>query len=395
MYYASIGMLSLAVLVIINFEILFYNQREKNGLTRSRYRHFLYGVIIYLVSDILWGILYGQRLIALTYADTVLYFLSMVVSVLLWTRFVVMYLKNKKVFGKFLIFAGWIITIYEIIVLTINFFTPIVFGFSDDNEYLPGRSRYVTLFIQMFLFILTSAYSFFVMHKSEGEEKKHHRTIGVSGIAMTVFIALQSLFPLLPFYAVGCLLATCMIHSFVYKDETAKYSREIGNTRMLAYVDGLTGVKNKLAYLEKLQSLEMQVEEGLLREFAIAVFDLNDLKKVNDTLGHDAGDKYIMDACKFICQCFKHSPVFRIGGDEFVTILIGTDYECRDEIMHYFDATIDKNQREGRVVVASGLGMFDPNKDESYNDVFRRADRKMYERKRELKNKKEDKDALC
>ena len=383
MYYASIGMLSLAVLIIINFEILFFNQREKNRMTKSRYRHFLYGVIIYLISDVLWGILYGQRIIVLAYADTVLYFLSMVVSVLLWTRFVVMYLKNKKVFGKFLICAGWTITTYEIIVLIINFFTPIVFGFSEDKEYLPGKSRYVTLFIQMFLFIMTSAYSFFVMYKTTGDEKKHHRTIGVSGIAMTIFIALQTLFPLLPFYAVGCLLANCMIHSFVYGDETAKYS----NTRKLAYVDGLTGVKNKSAYLEKLQNLELQLEEGSNREFAVAVFDLNDLKTVNDTLGHDAGDKYIIDACKFICQCYKHSPVFRIGGDEFVAILTGTDYECRDEIMHYFNATIEKNQREGRVVVASGLGMYDPNKDESYNDVFRRADRNMYERKKELKTR--------
>ena len=383
MYYASIGMLSLAVLIIINFEILFFNQREKNRMTKSRYRHFLYGVIIYLISDVLWGILYGQRIIVLAYADTVLYFLSMVVSVLLWTRFVVMYLKNKKVFGKFLICAGWTITTYEIIVLIINFFTPIVFGFSEDKEYLPGKSRYVTLFIQMFLFIMTSAYSFFVMYKTAGDEKKHHRTIGVSGIAMTIFIALQALFPLLPFYAVGCLLATCMIHSFVYKDETTKYS----NTRKLAYVDGLTGVKNKSAYLEKLQNLELQLEEGSNREFAVAVFDLNDLKTVNDTLGHDAGDKYIIDACKFICQCYKHSPVFRIGGDEFVAILTGTDYECRDEIMHYFNATIEKNQREGRVVVASGLGTYDPNKDESYNDVFRRADRNMYERKKELKTR--------
>lgn len=387
MYYASIGMLSLAVLVIINFEILLVNQREKNRMTKSRYRHFLYGVIIYLVSDILWGILYGQRLIVLAYADTVLYFLSMVVSVLLWTRFVVAYLRNKNAFGKFLICAGWTITTYEIIVLIVNFFTPIVFGFSEDKEYLPGRSRYVTLFIQMFLFILTSVHSFFVMHKSEGDDKKHHRTIGGSGIAMTVFILLQTLFPLLPFYAVGCLLATCMIHSFVYKDETAKYSREIGNTRKLAYVDGLTGVNNKLAYLEKLQELEIQVEEGSLKEFAITVFDLNDLKKVNDTLGHDAGDQYIKDACKFICQCYKHSPVFRIGGDEFVTILKGTDYECRDEIMHYFDATIDKNQREGRLAIASGIGTFDPDKDESYNDVFRRADRNMYDRKKELKSR--------
>jgi len=394
MYYASIGMLSLTVLVIINFEVLSRNYRDKHKVAKRRYRQFLYGVIIYLASDVLWGILYDQRLIALTYVDTVIYFLAMVLSVLLWTRFVVAYLKNKGIFGKFLMYAGWTITTYEIVVLIVNFFTPIVFGFSEDKEYLPGSSRFLTLLMQMILFILTSIYSFVITFKSEGDAKKRHRTVGFSGIAMTIFIGLQTLFPLLPFYAVGCLLATCMIHSFVYKDTTAEYSREIGNTRMLAYGDALTGVKNKLAYLEKLQEMEIRVEEGSLKEFAIAVFDLNDLKKVNDTLGHDAGDRYIKDACKFICHCFKHSPVFRIGGDEFVAILIGTDYECRDEIMHYFDATIDKNQRAGRMSVASGMGVYEPEKDESYNDVFRRADRNMYDRKKELKSRTKGTEAL-
>ena len=387
MYYASIGMLSITVLIIVNYEALMNAHLEKSQVAKRRYRHFLFGVIVYLLSDIFWGILYGQRLITLAYADTVIYFLSMVISVFLWTRFVVAYLKNKKAYGKFLIYAGWIITIYEVVVLIINFFVPIVFGFSEDREYVPGRARYVTLFIQMFLFFMTSVYSFIVSVKAEDEDKRHHKTIGFSGIAMTIFIALQSLYPLMPFYAVGCLLATCMIHTFVYKDETVSYSREIGTTKQLAYRDALTGVKNKLAYLEKLRDLEIRVEEGTIKEYAVAVFDLNDLKKVNDTLGHDAGDQYIKDACKFICLRFKYSPVFRIGGDEFVVIMEELDYRDRDEIMRGFDADVDKNQKDGLVVVASGFSIYDPESDDSYNDVFMRADRKMYERKGYLKGR--------
>ena len=387
MYYASIGMLSIIVLVIVNYEALMNSHLEKSQVAKRRYRQFLFGVIVYLLSDIFWGILYGQRLILLAYADTVIYFLSMVVSVFLWTRFVVAYLKNKKAYGKFLIYAGWIITIYEVIVLTINFFTPIVFGFNDDKEYVPGRSRYVTLFIQMFLFFLTSLYSFIVATKSEDEDKRHHKTIGFSGIAMTIFIALQSLYPLMPFYAVGCLLATCMIHTFVYKDETVTYSREIGTTKQLAYRDALTGVKNKLAYLEKLKDLEIHVEDGTIKEYAVAVFDVNDLKRVNDTLGHEEGDRYLKDACKFICLRFKYSPVFRIGGDEFAVILEELDYRDRDEIMQGFDEDVDKNQRDGLVVVAGGIAIYDPGSDECYNDVFMRADRKMYERKEFLKGR--------
>ncbi len=393
MYYASIGMLSIIVLIIVNYEALMNSHLEKSQVAKRRYRQFLFGVIVYLLSDIFWGILYGQRLILLAYADTVIYFLSMVVSVFLWTRFVVAYLKNKKAYGKFLIYAGWIITIYEVIVLSINFFTPIVFGFNDDKEYVPGRSRYVTLFIQMFLFFLTSLYSFIVATKSEDEDKRHHKTIGFSGIAMTIFIALQSLYPLMPFYAVGCLLATCMIHTFVYKDETVTYAREIGTTKQLAYRDALTGVKNKMAYLEKLKDLEIHVEDGTIMEYAVAVFDVNDLKKVNDTLGHEEGDRYLKEACKFICLRFKYSPVFRIGGDEFAVILEELDYRDRDEIMRGFDEDVDKNQRDGLVVVAGGISVFDPESDESYNDVFMRADRKMYERKEFLKGRAKSENA--
>ena len=87
-----------------------------------------------------------------------------------------------------------------------------------------------------------------------------------------------------------------------------------------------------------------------------------------------------------ICQRYKHSPVFRIGGDEFVAILEGGDYKQRDVLLAEFDQTIEDNQRDGNVVVASGMAVYDPEIDENYNDVFKRADKNMYQRKDLLKN---------
>jgi diguanylate cyclase (GGDEF)-like protein len=117
----------------------------------------------------------------------------------------------------------------------------------------------------------------------------------------------------------------------------------------------------------------------------VAVFDVNDLKTINDTLGHEAGDEYIKSACKVICRQFTHSPVFRIGGDEFVTILKGDNYADRDALMSSFRDTIRQNQQNGKVIVASGLAVYDNSEDSSYNDVFKRADNSMYEQKRALK----------
>lgn len=89
-------------------------------------------------------------------------------------------------------------------------------------------------------------------------------------------------------------------------------------------------------------------------EFAIAVFDLNNLKDINDRLGHEVGDQYIKNACRVICDSFKHSPVFRVGGDEFAVFLENTDYWVRERIMQQFDSRMEENAASGGVVVAGG-----------------------------------------
>ena len=69
-----------------------------------------------------------------------------------------------------------------------------------------------------------------------------------------------------------------------------------------------------------LRKLDEQIKCGKDIEFAIALCDVNGLKIVNDTQGHKTGDMYIRDAAKLICETFEHSPVFRVGGDEFVVV---------------------------------------------------------------------------
>ena len=386
MYYASIGVLSLIIHIIINYEAL----RRKRGRhvkpTQIRYRHFLYTVMLYYVADVLWGYFYEKRWVIPTYIDTVLFFISMVFSVLMWTRFVVAFIDNRGRFGKLLLFGGWFIATFELIALVVNLFYPMVFGFGVDKEYQPGQTRYITLLLQMFLFICTSVYTLTVARRVKGEDRAHHRTIGFSGIVMSLFILLQSLYPLMPFYSIGCLLATCMIHSFVYKDEMLEHFREMEIAKRLAHRDPLTGVRNKLSYLENLKELELRIENGDLTEYGVVVFDLNGLKQINDELGHDSGDDYIKAACRIICHTFKHSPVFRIGGDEFVAILEREDYEKRDELIAAFNTEVEENQQNGDVVVACGMDIYDPKNDSNYNDVFRRADKKMYQRKEALKS---------
>ena len=385
MYYASIGIIALIVLCIINVEALRKVKKTSENALRLKYRQYLIALIVFFISDIMWGFFYEQRWLILTYIDTCLFFSSMALSVLFWTRAVVAFSGKKDKAGSLLVTSGWAVFTFELVVLIANLFLPIVFTFSKDKEYLPLSARYIGLILQIVLFLVTSVFAIVMAVRSEKMSRSHYRTISISGIIMSFFIIVQMFFPLMPFYSMGCLFGTCLIHTFVYKDKDLEHTIAIKAVKQKAYKDGLTGVKNKLAYLEALGELEISLESGILTEYGVAVFDVNGLKTINDTLGHEAGDEYIKSGCSMICRHFNHSPVFRIGGDEFVAILKGDDYVNREAILEAFREAILENQKNGLVVVASGLAVYNAATDGSYNDVFKRADSAMYERKRTLK----------
>lgn len=83
--------------------------------------------------------------------------------------------------------------------------------------------------------------------------------------------------------------------------------------------------------------MDRQITNHRQTPFAIVMFDVNDLKKINDTAGHQAGDQYLCEACKIICDIFKRSPVFRVGGDEFAVIAQNNDYTCLEEHLREVD----------------------------------------------------------
>ncbi len=166
-----------------------------------------------------------------------------------------------------------------------------------------------------------------------------------------------------------------------------EYAHNLSAARDKANLDELTGVKNKHAYVDAEVRLNDMIENDPAPEFAIVVFDLNGLKHVNDTLGHHAGDQFIRKGCEIICKTFKHSPVYRIGGDEFVAVLQGDDYNNLEALMQEIDIVNRKNKETNDVVIAAGFGRF--NKDRSVTAVFDRADARMYENKKRLKGIKD------
>ena len=170
----------------------------------------------------------------------------------------------------------------------------------------------------------------------------------------------------------------------------AEYTRQLQESleilrsaRAKAYHDDLTGVRNKNAFYELEDEIQKDIDAGDPQPFAVAVCDVNGLKVVNDEQGHQAGDAYIQEACHLVCKMFDHSPVFRVGGDEFVVVLRGPDFENRAQLVAQMRDQVLKNQEEGGVVVAVGIS--DYAGDKLMSSVFERADSLMYENKASLK----------
>ena len=159
-----------------------------------------------------------------------------------------------------------------------------------------------------------------------------------------------------------------------------------------ANIDALTKLRNKRAYDLEIERADQELQEGKT-DIGLAMIDMNYLKKTNDVYGHEQGNLCLRKLCQTICAVFKHSPVFRIGGDEFVVILENQDLEHLDELKVRFEEELGKLQNADSpwesVSAAAGYAVFDPETDRVMEDVFKRADEQMYERKKEMKAMRE------
>ena len=180
-----------------------------------------------------------------------------------------------------------------------------------------------------------------------------------------------------------------LTRSFQKLSDTVK--AHISDLHGQVYLDALTKVKNKGALSNQLGEIQEAINSGAEElAFAIGVFDCDSLKQINDRYGHDKGDIYLKKAAHIICEVFKHSPVFRMGGDEFAVILKNEDYLNREALLKEFDEAAEKINAAAaepweQIHLSKGFAVFDPSKDSTVTDVMQRADQLMYENKRERK----------
>ena len=174
----------------------------------------------------------------------------------------------------------------------------------------------------------------------------------------------------------------------IAENETKLKEKEIGEIRKDAYLDALTHVGSKIAYSKKIAEMNENINPDTA--FAIIMVDVNFLKTINDNHGHAAGDTYLSGCCNIVCDIFKHSPVYRVGGDEFLVILTGSDYRNRHERIRQLQDAFDKSYNQTdvdpwlRYSAALGMAEFSSD-DKNVESVCDRADKEMYREKARFK----------
>ena len=668
MVYSSVGFLAIILNFIINrdaFRIKTKGDERDAASLRvdKRYRFFLIAATCYYFTDAAWGILYNlndaRGVFPFLYSATVFYFIFMLLTMLTWVHYVVAYLDKRGAKSKVLYYSVWAMFFIGIAALMANRFFHFIFSFNENHEYIEEQGRFVIFGFQILLYMVTTIYTMYIAGKNTGKERERYLAVGLTGLVLEAFQLLQIQEPFFPFYAMGLLIGTCVIHSFVevgekkkketydniarsmaegyeaiyyidiesgeyrefskseaydsmnvpmkgkdfyaetrenalrfahpddkefaeklYYKETilknlegrnsffykyrimvgeeakhfrftvmrvfdgkhivlsvkdisdevtaetmhlenqkrsitfsriaeslasnydviyyvdvqdssyvayhtnniygqleirqeggnffteseknipkiihrsdrdkvleyinrehlikaleshkechldyrlmvngkAKYTRmtarktsdgshfligvedidadvkkekqvlkQLNTEKALARRDELTGVKNKTAYTELEKSVQSNIDNGMdYLPFAIVVCDANDLKKVNDTEGHAAGDEYIRSSARLLSDTFVNSPVFRVGGDEFVVFVRGDDYINRSRLMEKLrNIAVENQKKKARPVLASGIAEYIPSSDSLVSDIFDRADKEMYENKQSLKN---------
>ena len=183
--------------------------------------------------------------------------------------------------------------------------------------------------------------------------------------------------------------------SMNYFENFRKAKIQVAVMDELAHTDSLTGIKNKTAYAEYTEKLDRDIAAGKAN-FAIVMIDVNFLKRVNDTYGHERGNEYLINACKLACDVFGRDNVYRVGGDEFVAILDGDDVKRCDRAVKRIRAEIKRFRANAalepweKVSAAVGVAHYEDVIDSTADEVFKRADAQMYQNKLAMKAQRTD-----
>lgn len=161
----------------------------------------------------------------------------------------------------------------------------------------------------------------------------------------------------------------------------------------LALEDKLTKVGNNTAYEQQVTEINQRMaarDPNLV--FSVLMIDVNGMKGINDQFGHTMGNELLRHTVQFIRTTYAYSPIFRIGGDEFLVLVTGKDYQNRFALLEQLTPYSQKrNYQQERpweqLAFAVGMSDYLPEMDTTYQEIFLRADAAMYQNKKSVEGK--------
>ena len=187
-----------------------------------------------------------------------------------------------------------------------------------------------------------------------------------------------SLLNLVIFSSVGILIGYFVDTSRFERYAYARSAEKLADIqKRYAYYDQMTGLKNRRAYAEQIESLGADLPQDL----CVVMADINGLKTTNDTIGHEAGDELITGAADCLQQAFSCTDkVYRIGGDEFCVMMKGSREDAQRCIDRLEEITAKRKGRHiGSISISCGAEPAEGHAD--IESVVKEADRRMYESK--------------
>ena len=223
--YSVFSVLAVVIHLAFNSKMLL----GRTGLTKHKlyYRDFLFAVLTYYVADGAWGIFAELGWQKAWYADTVLFFLSLVAFVVMWGRFVIVYLDFGKWPARILYLAGCALLAFNVAALAANPFCRCFFHFDEHCVYQIDYLRDLAFVLLVSYEIIVSGFVLDKALRCQTDERRRSLMVFMFSVVLGVFIVLQVFWPLTPFTALGCLIGNCFFRVFVAQDEHATEQRHL------------------------------------------------------------------------------------------------------------------------------------------------------------------------
>lgn len=265
----------------------------------------------------------------------------------------------------------------------------------------PYTNENITFFMSIkvvILSILTICYIIFIktpfskMLETANGQIKSYLLIPISSlISFSVLTYIANSLGVLPtnklFIPLFGIICFIYISEYMMLSSSVYWTSKALSAEQIMYIDGLTGLANRTAFEKYEEQLDRDIKDGIAK-FSLIIIDLNFLKKMNDTYGHDKGDIALKILADDIRAMFTSCKCFRIGGDEFAVIISGKNVDTLSFLLNDIGSSIIKTGKDNEwenISAATGHAVYSADKDTSFHDVFVRADAIMYENKKQMK----------